>query len=396
MPVPLRPWPLEEYSALLAPTAPRPSLLEKPSAVPADAWIPGDLELFTGKTLLPPRGSEESSSVHPIGRLKPDQGSANLHGPYIFDPTRQLPTLRRTAWEEGPDPLLLYQEGKVRRILPFEIWCPQGGTNPGWQASIRDGHAPTELALWALRAPTPVAAGLGAAWCAATLRCGDTPTDFDHRAGVCPFPDEEAWLALKGWLAVQSIADGVRRVGGPRRRHFPPYEQISRQLSHILRHLVGSDDPIVANLQYDMEGRVWVDDLTRRLRGNREPLVQANLATIQDIVREGQEAGNRDNRFEMGEEDGRWWIKAHHGHSAPGVVAGVRVNVQLTWCFHAARLGSLRSIFAGGSARRLRAPPLAAEEDGSTCTWGPVPIPGCRPLPSIRTRARSWRAAGTS
>ena len=47
---------------------------------------------------------------------------------------------------------------------------------------------------------------------------------------MCPLPDEEeAWAALKGWMAARSVADGVRRVGGPRKRKGAPPDNAPRR-----------------------------------------------------------------------------------------------------------------------------------------------------------------------
>ena len=95
---------------------------------------------------------------------------------------------------------------------------------------MAEGHTPDELATWAVRTPSLGAASAGAAWCVSTLRNPPSPGRDERHAGVCPLPDEEeAWAALKGWLAARSVADGVRRVGGPRKRKGAPPDNAQRK-----------------------------------------------------------------------------------------------------------------------------------------------------------------------
>ena len=220
----LEPWILDDLASLCAP--PRDGAwLEKAKSIPDDAWITGDRELFTGKILPSPSGHPSSGHIKPVGRLK-----EGPEGQYYFDPSKQLPTLRKTSWQEGDEALLLAQEGKVRRIQPVEVWRLKGGTTPAWRSALAEGHTPDELATWAVRTPSLGAASVGAAWCVATLRNSPSPGRDDRHAGVCPLPDEEeAWAALKGWLAARAIADGVRRVGGPRKRTGAPPSDASRR-----------------------------------------------------------------------------------------------------------------------------------------------------------------------
>ena len=226
----LGPWALDNLESLRAPPK-ESSWLEKAKAIPDGAWITGDRELFTGKILPSPSGHPSSGHIKPVGRLK--EGPARQ---YYFDPLKQFPTLRKSSWQAGDDVLLLTQEGKVRRIQPIEVWRLKGGSTPAWRSALAEGHTPDELATWAVRTPSPGAAAVGAAWCAATLRNPLLTDDGERRAGVCPLPDEEeAWAAVKGWLAARSVADGTWRVGGPKKRKgVRPDNTNAKQLARIL------------------------------------------------------------------------------------------------------------------------------------------------------------------
>ena len=188
----LEPWALDDLASLCAPQR-ESSWLEKAKAIPDGAWITGDRELFTGKILPSPSGHSSSGHIKPVGRLKDGP-----EGHYYFDPSyKQLPTLRKTSWQEGDEALLLAQEGKVCRIQPVEVWRPIGGSTPAWRAALAEGHTPDELATWAVRTPSLGAASVGAAWCVSTLRNTPPPDRGERHAGVCPLPDEEeAWAAL--------------------------------------------------------------------------------------------------------------------------------------------------------------------------------------------------------
>ena len=176
-------------------------------------------------------GHPSSGHIKPVGRLRDGP-----EGQYYFDPSKQLPTLRKTSWQEGDDALLLAQEGKVRRIQPIEIWWLKWGSTPAWRSALAEGRTPDELATWAVRTPSPGTAAVGAAWCVSTLRNLPPPDQSERRAGVCPLPDEdEEWAALKGWLAARSVADGIRRVGGPKKRKgLPPDNSNHKRLARIL------------------------------------------------------------------------------------------------------------------------------------------------------------------
>ena len=152
----------------------------------------------------------------------------------------------------------------MRRIQPLEVWRLKGGINPTWRAALAAGHAPADLALWAVRAPAPCAAAIGAASFVATLRSSPAGTGGERRAGVCPLPDEEeAWLAVKGWLIARAVADGVRRVGGPRKKKYkgaPPDNDDAFRLAKIavslLRHALNNGLPA------DSGGWVRLTDLS--------------------------------------------------------------------------------------------------------------------------------------
>ena len=228
--VSIEPWALDDLESLRAP--PRDSSwLEKAKAIPDGEWIAGDRELFPGKILPSPSGRPLSGHIKPAARLKDSPA-----GQYYFDPSKQLPTLRKASWQAGDDALLLTQEGKVRRIQPIEVWRLKGGSTPAWRAALAEGHTPDELATWAVRTPSPGAAAVGAAWCVATLRSPPQTDEGERRAGVCPLPDEEeAWAAVKAWLAARAVADGIRRVGRPKKRKgVPPDNTNSKQLARIL------------------------------------------------------------------------------------------------------------------------------------------------------------------
>ena len=131
----LEPWALDDLESLCAP--PRASSwLEKAKAIPDGAWIAGDHEFFTGKILPSPSGHPSSVHIKPVGRLQ--------DGPerQLLRSSKQLPTLRKTSWQEGDDALLRAQEGKVRRIQPIEVWRPKGGSTPAWRSALAEGHTP--------------------------------------------------------------------------------------------------------------------------------------------------------------------------------------------------------------------------------------------------------------
>ena len=124
----------------------------------------------------------------------------------------------------------------MRRTQHIEVWRLKGGSTPAWRAALAEGHTPDELATWAVRTPSPGAAAVGAAWCVATLRSPPPTDDGERCAGVCPLPDEEeAWAAVKGWLAARSVADGVWRVRRPKKRKgAPPDNTNTKKLARIL------------------------------------------------------------------------------------------------------------------------------------------------------------------
>ena len=158
----LEPWTLHDLSSLCSPPR-ESSWLEKAKSTPDGAWINGDRDLFTGKIMPSPSGHPSSGHIKPVGRLK--EGPEEQY----FDPSKQLPTLRKTSWQEGDEALLLAQEGKVRRIQPVEVWRLKGGSAPAWRAALAEGHTLDELATWAVRTPS-WAASAGAAWCVSTFR----------------------------------------------------------------------------------------------------------------------------------------------------------------------------------------------------------------------------------
>ena len=144
----LEPWALDDLASLCAPPR-ESSWLEKAKAIPDGAWITGDRELFTGKILPSPSGHSSSGHIKPVGRLKDGP-----EGQYYFDPSKQLPTMSKTSWQEGNEALLLAQEGKVRSIQPVEIWRLKGGSTPAWRSALAEAHTPDELATWAVRTPS--------------------------------------------------------------------------------------------------------------------------------------------------------------------------------------------------------------------------------------------------
>ena len=273
----LEPWAVDDLASLCAPPR-ESSWLEKAKAIPDGAWTTGDRELFTGKIQPSPSGHSSSGHIKPVGRLK--------DGPerqYYFDPSKQLPTLRKTSWQERDEALLLAQEGKVRRIQLIEVWRFKGGSTPAWRAALAEGHSPDELATWAVRTPSPGTASVGAAWCVSTL-CNTPPLDRGERhAGVCPLPDEEeAWAALKGCLAARSVADGVRRVGGHRKRKgVPPDNSDLKRLAKIIVALLCAR---VVELHGDPGG--WVplqvvqDTVAARRTGAQPPTLDEVRAAI--------------------------------------------------------------------------------------------------------------------
>ena len=96
MPAAARPpadaWPVPSGIELLAPSARTRSWTEKVYKVPADRWLEGDRELFTGKVLPPPENPDTFGAIRPLGRIRGRDGFR-----YFFDPAKQLPTLRRTS-----------------------------------------------------------------------------------------------------------------------------------------------------------------------------------------------------------------------------------------------------------------------------------------------------------
>ena len=131
----LESWALDDLVSLCAPPR-ESSWLEKAKAIPDGAWITGHRELLTGKILPSPNGHSFSGHIKPVGRL--DDGP---EGQYYFDPSKQLPTLRKTSWQEGDEALLLAQERKVRRTQPIEIWRLKG-LHPGVAGRTGGGPHP--------------------------------------------------------------------------------------------------------------------------------------------------------------------------------------------------------------------------------------------------------------
>ena len=281
-----------------------------------------------------------SGHIKPVGRLKDGP-----EGQYYFDPSKQLPTLRKTSWQDGDDALLLAQEGKVRRIQPIEVWRLKGGSTPAWRSALAEGHTPDELATWAVRTPSPGAAAVGAAWCVSTLRNLPPPDQGERRAGVCPLPDEEeAWAALKGWLAARSVADGIRRVGGPKKRKgVPPDNTNAKRLARILVALLRTR---LVELQGDPGG--WVplqalhsDGGSRRRRLNLPR--STKLGRLWWLARAGwtyrRRAGRRSTGFGQskgtrGAPSSPRWARPLGSHEA--------------WMLHATSLANVPSIWKQG------------------------------------------------
>ena len=199
----LEPWALDDLASLCAPPIEGKLLARKSQGDSRWSLDHRRSRALHGKNPAVASGHSSSGHIKPVGRLK--------DGPerqYYFDPSKQLPTLRKTSWQERDEALLLAQEGKVRRIQLIEVWRFKGGSTPAWRAALAEGHSPDELATWAIRTPSPGTASVGAAWCVSSLGNTPPPDRGERHAGVCPLPDEEeAWAALKGWLAARSVAD---------------------------------------------------------------------------------------------------------------------------------------------------------------------------------------------
>ena len=331
----LEPWTLDDLESLCAPPG-ESSWLEEAKVIPDGAWIAGDRELFTGKVLPSPSGYLSSGHIKPVGRLMDGPGQ------YYFDPSKQLPTLRKTSWQEGGDALPLAQEGKVRRIQPIEVWRLKGGSTPAWRSALAEGHTPDELATWAVRAPSPGVAAVGAAWCVSTLRNLSLPNQGERRAGVCPLPDEEeAWAALKGLLAARSVADGIRRVGGPKKRKgVPPDSTNAKRLARILVALLRTR---LIELQGGAGGWAPLQTLIATVGSRRMVSKPPALDGIRAAVVASQ--GRLDLQTTGRPEEYR--IRAVQGHTGGTELAslGQALGSHEAWMLHATSLANLPSIW---------------------------------------------------
>ena len=340
----LEPWSLDDLASLCAPPR-ESSWLEKAKAIPDGAWISGDREFFTGKILPSPSGHLSHGHIKPIGRLKDGPG-----GQYYFDPSKQLPTLRKTSWQEGGEALLFAQGGTVRRIRPTEVWRFKGGSTPAWRAALAEGHTRDELATWAVRTPSPGTASVGAAWCASTLR-NLLPQDRGGRhAGVCPLPDEEeAWAALKGWLAARSMAEGIRRVGGPKKRKGVPPDDNSdpNQLSRILVSLLRTR---VVELQGNPGGWVPLQTVIGTVASRR---TGASPPTLDEIRAAIVASENRLDLQTTGD-SGEYLIRACMGYTGGTSLAylGQALASHEPWMLHATFLKHVPAIWSQGLAPR--------------------------------------------
>ena len=335
----LEPWALDDLESLRAP--PRESSWpKKAKVIPDGVWITGDRELFTGKTLPSPSGHPFSGHIKPVGRLK-----EGPEGQYYFDPLKQLPTLRKSSWQAGDDALLLAQQGKVRRIQPIEVWRLKGGSTPAWLSALAEGHTPDELATWAVRTPSPGAAAVCAAWCVATLRNLPPTEQGERRAGVCPLPDEEeAWAALKGWLAARSVADGIRRVGGQeKRKGGPPDNTNAKQLARILVALLRHR---LVELQGNTGGWASLQTLIAKVGSRR---LTSKPPTLDEVRAAVVASDGRPTLQTTGEEE-EYQIRSVQGHTGDTELAslGQALGCIEAWMLHATSLANLPSIWRQG------------------------------------------------
>ena len=276
--------------------------------------------------------------THQAGRTTHD----GPEGQYYFDPSKQLPTLRKTSWQEGDEALLLAQEGKVRRIQPVEVWRLKGGSTPAWRAALAEGHTLDELATWAVRTPSLGVALAGAAWCVSTLRHTPTPGRGERHAGVCPLPDEEeAWAALKGWLAAGSVADGVRRVGGPKKRKGAPPDHAKRRgvppdnsdLYRLAKILVAILRTRVVELHGDTGGWVPLQAVQDTVAACRIGAAPPKLGEVQAAIVASE--GRLELRSTGGTEEYQLW--ACQGHTGGTALAslGQPLGTHEPWMLHA-------------------------------------------------------------
>ena len=196
------------------------------------------------------------------------------------------------------------------------------------------------------------------------------PADRGERhAGVCPLPDEEeAWAALKGWLAARSVADGIRRVGGPRKRKgVPPDNSDSKRLAKILIALLRTR---VVELHGDPSG--WVplqavqDTAAARRTAAQPPTLDEFRAAI--VASE--------SKLELQTTGGtkEYRMRACQGHTGGTTLAslGQPLGSHAPWMVHAIFLANVPSIwrkrltYPARSARPRRAhpPPGSLPRDG--------------------------------
>ena len=160
-----------------------------------------------------------------------------------------------------------------------------------------------------------------------------------------PLPDEEeAWAALKGWLAVRSVADGVRRVGGHRKRKgVPPDNSDPKRLAKILVALLRTR---VVELHGDPGG--WVplqavqDTVAARRTGAQPPTLDEVRAAI--VASEG--------RLELQTTGGteEYRMRACQGHTGGTTLAslGQPLGSHEPWLVHAIFLANDPSIWKNG------------------------------------------------
>ena len=340
----LEPWALEDLESLRA-TLRESSWLEKAKVIPDGGWIASDRELFTGKILPPPSGHPSSGHIKPVGRLK--DGPA---GQYYFDPSKQLPTLRKASWQAGDDALLLTPERTVRRIQPIEVWRLKEGSTPAWRAALAEGHPRRARNLGC---PDPLPWGRRdrrglVTWCVATHRSPPQTDEGERRAGVsgvCPLPDEEeAWAAVKGWLAARAVADGIRRVGGPKKRKgVPPDNANARQLTHILVALLRHR---LTELQADSGGWALLPRVVATVGGRR---LTATPPTLDEIKAAIEASEGRLALQMIGEED-EYRIRPNLGHTGDTELAslGQALGCIEPWMLHATTLALLPCIWEQG------------------------------------------------
>ena len=148
-------------------------------------------------------------------------------------------------------------------------------------------------------------------------------------------------MALKGWLAARSVADGIRRAGGPKKlKGAPPDNSNAKRLARILVALLRTR---LVELQGDPGGWVPLQSLMATVAIRRMSAQPPTLDEIRAAIVASQ--GRLDLQTTGGTDEYR--IRAVQGHTGGTALAslGQALGSHEAWMLHATSLANVPSIW---------------------------------------------------